>query len=392
MRRHRVPLEDRLRIGAELREGRYAGRGQRTVLARALSMTVRQMHNWEHGSPGRVGRPPDPPQLVAAATEACRAVLEAQRYGVGWEKVWNLLGGRFSKYRVQECVADHKEAREGERRLLATLARVSVRLCLGEVIWGLDESHLGRLEDGEAVLGLVVREVASTRTLLVSVGPAVTAEDLIRALEHLRALRGELPLVISMDNGPAMKSDLVALYLAFHEVVALRNVPYVSQHNAATERGHRELKEACDLGRGVILHGHAEAARRMAEAVELVNERRLVTTRGMRTPVAVDEEMPRWYHRIDRRAFYQAACRAIREAVQGCRNDRERRKAEREAIFQVLEDFALIERKRGGTPLRDVNRKSIPCQHTWIGALRPILDRDCQKERRECENYQLDCS
>ena len=371
MRQHRVPLEDRLLIGAELREGRYAGRGERSVLARALSMTVRQMHNWEHGSPGRVGRPPDPPQLVAEAMEACRRVLEAQRYGVGWSKVWDALDGRFSKYRVQECVADLKEAREADRRLLATLARVSVRVCLGEVLWGLDETHLGRLEDGDAVLGLVVREVASTRTLLVSVGPAATAEDLIRALEHLRAVRGELPLVICMDNGPAMKSELVALYLAFHEVVVLRNLPYVSEHNAATERGHLELKEACGLGRGVILHGHHEAARKMAEAVDLVNERRPVATRGMRTPVAVDEETPRWYHRIDRRAFYEAACRAIREAVQGCKSDRERRKAEREAILRTLEDFALIERTRGGAPLRDVNRNSIPCQHRGRSAPSP---------------------
>jgi len=323
-------------------------------------VTVRDLWNWEHHPPGKPGRPPDPPELVAAAMEACRAVLEAQRYGVGWEKVWHALGGRFSMYRVQECVADLKETREADRRLLATLARVSVRVRLGDVLWGLDETHLGRLEDGDAVLGLVVREVASTRTLIVSVGPAATAEDLIRALELLRLVRGELPLVISMDNGPAMKSELVALYLAFHEVVVLRNVPYVSQHNAATERGHRELKGACGLGRGVILNGHAEAARMMAEAVELVNERRPVTTRGMRTPLAVDEETPRWYHHIDRRAFYLAACQAIREAVQGCRNDRERRKAECEAILRTLEDFALIERTRGGAPLRDVNRNSIP--------------------------------
>jgi hypothetical protein len=336
------------------------------VCARALGVTVRELWNWEHLPQGRPGRPPDPPELVAAAMEACRTVLEEQRYGVGWEKTWQLLGGPdsgYSQYRVQECVADLKEAREAERALLRTLARVSVRVCLGEVVWGLDETHLGRLGDGQAVLGLVVREIASTRTLLVSVGPAATAEDLIRALEHLRLARGGLPLVLCLDNGPAMKSELVAMYLAFHEVVALRNVPYVSQHNAATERGHRELKEACGLGRGVLLHGHAEAAARVAEAVELVDERRPVASRGMRTPLAMDEETPRWYHRIDRGAFYAAACRAIREAVQGCSNDRERRKAEREAILRTLERFALIERTRGGAPLRDVNRKSLPCQH-----------------------------
>lgn len=360
MRRHRVPLEDRIRIGTELRAGRYAGRGERAVLARALGMTVRQMHNWAHRPPGRPGRPPDPDLLVLEATVACRAVLEDQGYGTWWRTVWEALRGRFSKYRVQECCRELKEEHEATGRLLRSLARISVRAHVGDVLWALDDTHLGRLEDGEAVLGLVVREVASTRTLVVSVGPAVTAEDLVRALEHLRAARGELPLVLVLDNGPAMKSELLAPYLAFHEVVALRNLPYVSEHNAAVERGHRTLKQASGLGRGVLLHGHGEAAAAVAVAVEAVNGRRPVATRGWRTPEAVDTETPRWYPAVDRTAFYAAACRAIREAVQGCKSDRERRKAEREAILRTLEDFALIERTRGGAPLRTVNRKSFP--------------------------------
>lgn len=38
--------------------------------------------------------------------------------------------------------------------------------------------------------------------------------------------------------------------------LALRNVAYVSQHNATVERGHRDIKKACGLGKGVILRGH----------------------------------------------------------------------------------------------------------------------------------------
>ena len=134
------------------------------------------------------------------------------------------------------------------------------------------------------------------------------------------------------------------------EVVALRNVPHVSRHNAWVERGHRTLKEVSGLGRGVILHGRAEAAARAARAVAAVNERRPVALRGMRTPAAVDAATPRWYATVERRAFYETACRAIGEAVQGCTNDRERRKAEREAVLSVLEDFALNSRTRGGAP------------------------------------------
>ena len=350
MRRRRVSPESRERVVRMLRAGVSAA--VRRALAEEHGVTLRTLRNWLRRPPGRAGRPPQRPELVREATEACRMVLEEQRYGVGWEKTWRLLGGRFTKYRVQECVADLKEEHQARRALLATLARVSVRVRLGDVLWGLDETHLGRLQDGEVVLGVVVREVASTRTLVVSVGPASTAEDLVRVLEHLRLARGGLPLVLGLDNGPAMKSELLEHYLRFHEVVVLRNLPYVSQHNAATERGHRELKEACGLGRGVVLSSRAEAARAIAEAVVLVNERRPVATRGMRTPTAVDAQTPRWYASVDRRAFYEAACRAIREAVQGCKSDRERRKAEREAILSVLEDRALIFRTRGGAPIR----------------------------------------
>lgn len=322
------------------------------MLARGLAVTVRELWNWEHRPPGKVGRPPRPDALVREATAACRAVLEAQGYGTWWKKVWHATGRRYTKTLVQECSATLKDEHAARERLIAALARVSVRVHLGDVLWSLDETHLGRLEAGDAVLGLVVREVASTRTLVVSVGPACTAEDLIRALEHLRLVRGELPLVLCIDNGPAMKSELLEHYLRFHEVVALRNVAYVSQHNATVERGHRDIKEACGLGKGVILHGHVQAAVAVAQAVEQVDERRLVASRGMKTPVAVDNETPRWYPRIQRRAFYEAACRAIGKAVQGCKSDRERRKAERDAILSVLEDFALISRTRGGVPLR----------------------------------------
>src|SRR5512137_1822696 len=103
MRIHRVPLEDRIRIGAELRAGRYAGRGERAVLARGLAVTVRELWNWEHRLPGKVGRPPRPDALVREATEACRAVLEAQGYGTWWKKIWHATGRRYTKTLVQEC-------------------------------------------------------------------------------------------------------------------------------------------------------------------------------------------------------------------------------------------------------------------------------------------------
>jgi len=346
--RQRTLVGARERVAVMLREGVSAE--VRRALAREHGVSLRTLRNWRRAPAGRWGRRPRPEALVEEARADCHRELLARGYGRWWKTIWRRLGGRYAQALVREVVTDLKDERRARERLVRALARVSVRVLFGDVLWALDETHLGRLEDADAVLGLVVREVASTRTLIVSVGPASTAEDLVRALEALRLARGGLPLVVGMDNGPAMKSDLVALYLAFHGVVALRNVPYVSEHNACVERGHRDLQELSGLGKGVVLRDHAEAVRALAPAVAELNECRPVASRGWRTPVAVDSETPRWYASVDRRAFYEAACPAIRDAVQGCRNDRERRKAEREAILRTLENFALIERTRGGVP------------------------------------------
>ena len=170
MRRRRVSPESRERVVRMLRSGVSAA--VRRALAEEHGVDPRTLRNWLRRPPGQVGRPPDPPELVREATEACRRVLEEQRFGIGWEKTWRLLGGRYSKYRVQECVADLKEEYRAGRALLAALARVSVRVRLGDVLWGLDETHLGRLQDGEAVLGVVVREVAGPCAVRGCQGPA----------------------------------------------------------------------------------------------------------------------------------------------------------------------------------------------------------------------------
>jgi hypothetical protein len=345
----RTEVEVRERVAVMLREGVSAE--VRRAYAKEHGKSLRTLRNWRRGPAGRWGRPPRPEALVQAARADCARELLARGHGRWWKTIWVGLGGLYAQALVREVVTDLKEEHEARGRLLRAMARVSVKAFFGDVLWALDETHLGRLEDGEAVLGLVVREVASTRTLIVSVGPAATAEDLVRALEVLRLSRGGLPLVICMDNGPAMKSELVELYLRFHEVVPLRNLPYVSEHNAYVERGHRDIKEMSGLGKSVVLSNHAEAARALVPALTELNEYRPVASRGWRTPVAVDNETPRWYASVDRRDFYEAACRAIREAVQGCRNDRERRKAEREAILSTLENFALIQRTRGGVPI-----------------------------------------
>lgn len=67
--------------------------------------------------------------------------------------------------------------------------------------------------------------------------------------------------------------------------------------------------------------------------------------------------MPRWYTAVGRRAFKEAACSAIKGAVQGCKDDRKRRAAERWGIFESMERFGLIEPTRGGSKLAIAERQ-----------------------------------
>ena len=347
----RTSVEGRERVALMLREG--VRPEVRRALAKLYRVSERTLRNWARVPAGRAGRPPRPEEVVQAARATCHVALLRHGFRRWWKTIWKCLEGTcvFSQALVREVVTDLKRMNTSLQGLLRELRRVKVKVRLGNAIWALDETLLGRLEDGTGVQGIVVREVASTRTLVVSVGPAATAEDLIRVLEALRLARGELPLVLCMDNGPAMRSDLVALYLRFHQVLVLFNLPYVSEHNACVERGHRDIKELSGLGKGVVLRHYEEAVQALEPAVKELNEGRPLASRDWKTAQAVDVALPRWYASLNRRAAYEGGCRAIRDAVQGCRNDHERRKAEREALLCYLESLSLIERTRGGAPI-----------------------------------------
>ena len=70
---------------------------------------------------------------------------------------------------------------------------MTIRVMLRDAVWSMAATHLGREPSGRQVQDEVVREVASTRTIGVSVGRPATGEDVVALLERIRRERGTAP-------------------------------------------------------------------------------------------------------------------------------------------------------------------------------------------------------
>ena len=180
-------------------------------------------------------------------------------------------------------------------------------------------------------------------------------------------MRGTLPLVLGLDNGPAHRNALVRDYLAREQVVVLWNVPYTPQHNAPIESAFGELKRemdaqgdlasvdagpsqtrVCSREPGVSpTRRHAE---RCVQRVLRVLNQRARPSRGGLTAAQLDSLRPPAEDLVSRARFYDSACSAIARAVQAPTNARARRRAEREAILCTLEEHGLVTRTRGRRP------------------------------------------
>jgi len=174
-----------------------------------------------------------------------------------------------------------------------------------------------------AVQADVLRDVASTRTIHISVGPAATGEDVVRLLDDAVRVRRTCPLVLVTDNGAAYRSQAVQAWCTANAVLHLFSLPHTPQHNAASEHGMRELEAEAALGKGVRVHD--------------IDGRRLRSTRGWKAAVQADQDAAPWSSLLTRAEIYSAATCAIREAMLHCSSARARRRAAREAILGMLQ-------------------------------------------------------
>jgi hypothetical protein len=357
-------------------------------------VTVRTLWNWEHEEPSPRG-PGRPRHSAKERRRVRRLVAKALRVvGVtaGWRTVCRAVEEPAPVRLVREILRETKARLRRRERARIERRRVHVEVLAKDALWSIDATHAGGGTEAVAV-----REVATTRTIDLSVGPSPDAGDLVLALERAGAARGRLPLVLALDNGGPMRSEELRAWAEREKVVLLHNVPRTPQHNAWSERGMRDLKEEAGLETrtsrarssrrlrpaqdpglreanmaireppgGPSATGPPSAADRVADvAARLERARRTLdhgrprASRGWRTAVAVDAALPSWYGAVSRERFHDASCSAIRDALAVPGTARARRRAAREAVFATMERFGQIRRTRGGVPLLAVEPEKI---------------------------------
>jgi len=214
---------------ARLQQGRRA-------IARALGMAESTVR-WWCASVGKSARPllGRPPLLAnrlqrndiigairASNGRICVRELKLAYPGIGRAQLRSLL----SRYRRLQ--------RKARRRRLATL-----RWLQPGTVWAMDHTELH--VEGNARHVLVVRDLASGKTLAAEPTPSMDAATTIEILRRLIAEHGA-PLVIKCDNGSGFIAEETKSMLAASGVLLLYSPPGTPSYNGACEAGVGSIK------------------------------------------------------------------------------------------------------------------------------------------------------
>lgn len=350
------PLEVRLRVGAQLAAG--VPRGGVKLLAQSLKVSERTLWGWKRLSllpeaeRPKLGRPRLPEEVRARMRSMVIAVSDVLGWHVSGRAIHRAIDKVVSLGLVEEARRVVLAERARQERKESEQGRVHVEVLARDALWSLDATHLGRdRRDGE-VKAELVRDVASTKTKGLSVGPPPNSREVVLLLESVRQETKSCPLVLVSDNGPENQGE-VDRWCEQHGVMRLWNLPRTPQHNPWVEHGNGEIKTATGLGKGKRIPSVGLAAAAILVALDQIDGATPRPSRGDRTAREAYEELPAADALVDRAEFAREAHCAITEAVQGCRTARERRLAERKALLATLERYGLVKQTRGRVPQPD---------------------------------------
>ena len=191
------------------------------------------------------------------------------------------------------------------------------------------------IKKGEDII--VYRDRGSLSTKNEQCAGAVKASDTLRVLDKLKE-QERLPLVLCTDNGSPFCAEKVADFLIENQVVHLKSLPRVPEHNGSAENAVNEIKK-------LVREGIEPEA-----ACSILNQHRLRMTLNYKTSDEVDQERLKLCSQEERARFFEATRAAITAALVGTQSALEKRKAERQAIYQTMESFSLITINRGHRP------------------------------------------
>ena len=232
---------------------------------------------------------------------------------------------------VRSVVGDLKIRKSKRRAMIRKKVQVRVRIKKPGVVVTVDGATLKKGEDH-----IVYRDRGSLSVQSQKCeNGSLAAKDTLNVLTNLKN-KDRLPVVFCSDNGSPLVAGVVGNFLDKNYIIHLKSLPRVPQHNGSCENAVKEFKE-------LINEGYSPE-----KATEILNVRRKRRQLGYKTSLEFDEENFKRYTDEERKRFYDAAKTAINAAVIGTKSGYEKRKAEREAIFQTLERFGLITRTRGG--------------------------------------------
>ena len=354
-----VPLAVRQRVGAILlRKRRGPERAGATAdFALEHQVTERAVRNWVRAAaPGATparppGRPRVSPAVAAEARTVVAAVLKAAETATIGEPALALAQPQLPRRALRVALKEAKAERAEQALAHQIAVRINVFIMMRMAVCVLDATHVGRDERGRAVEAEVLRDVATGQWLPFRVGQKAKGHAIVAMLKQLKRDTGTLPLVLQTDNGGAYTSEVVEEYLRKEGVVHLRSLPRTPQHNPVAERGIRTVKTRANVGKGYVVQSiDLVAALLERTRCELNRTLRQRTRRGL-TPEDGWCTMPSADASVDRAAFVRAVEANIENATKDLEKKRAVRKAEREAIYQTMEQFGLVTRTRGGRPI-----------------------------------------
>jgi transposase InsO family protein len=236
------------------------------------------------------------------------------------------------------------ERREKER---IKRNRVCVKVLATNALWSQDGTHIGRNIRYKAYEAQIIKDRGSFKVHKAKSGVSAVGADVISLLENMKEEEG-LPLVWMTDNGSCYNNEDVESYCEREKVIHLKSRARVPQDNGAAERHIQEIKKVAVLGKGILIDELSAAQESLNSAQKVLNENRLYQSLGMMTAIAKEQKMPKATELINRDVFYSRCMKRVKSFCAGKKTGRQRRYYEREAIYQTLQEFNLIERRRNG--------------------------------------------